>query len=124
MVYLTFDPSNTDVALEYSEAFKEIVSKLLEELPKLGVAADDIIIKTLSPHNTEVFPDSKHVEIILKTDSNRVTAPRIVEILSPILKVPYEVTRIYVGYEITEFFYEIAAFLFRRRRNWASNYDS
>lgn len=122
MAYLTFDPSSLELENLLEEVRSQIELSLQTRLPKLGVAEDDVVLK-IQKCNT-VSASKPHIEIILKTDNNRVTAPRIVEILHPILKAPFEVTRIYVGYWIVELFYELAAFIRRNERNWASNYDS
>lgn len=122
MAYLTLDPTTDELAQKLMERADNMKRQLRIELPKLGVDPNDIVFKILRCSTTAV--SEGHVEIILKTDNPRVTAPKVVEILAKVLEgIPFEVSRIPVGYWAVELTHELWAFLRQNRRNWASNYN-
>ncbi|RJR28020.1 hypothetical protein C4561_00755 [candidate division WWE3 bacterium] len=105
MAHLTFDPSSFELGLKVNELYDEILDALTVDLFTLGVAANDIIVKTL--RCTTDLCNVGHVEVILKTDNPNVTSDEIVRILSPLFgDIPFEVSRIFVGVP----------------GNWAANY--
>jgi hypothetical protein len=120
VAYLTFDPSSEDMEETIVQNIEQIEKALRQRLPLLGVATDDIVFKVWECKT--LVSSEEHIEIVLKTDNPKVTSPKVVEILEEVLDVPFEVSRIGVGYGLTEFLHEVIAFIFRHRRNWDSNY--
>ena len=96
MANLVFDPSSKELELALGSLFQQTLEVLRQELPKLGVKYDDIIVRFL--HCKTAYSSEEHVEVVLKTDNPRVTATEVVRILTPVFDViRFEVSRIFVG---------------------------
>jgi|GEM_PF-1870067 hypothetical protein len=122
MAYLTIVPTSARMEVALLEAQDAIVATLQEKLPHLGVAPNDILVRIESCSTLHVH-GGEHIEVFLKTDNVNVTADQIVKTLErPLLGLPFEVSRLHVGYFLPELWEEVKSFFYRKRRNWASNY--
>lgn len=106
MAHLRFVPSNKQLLKKLQLLWPQIVKALENSktgLPSVGVASNDIVLCMEKCITTKcTLP---HIEIVLKTGSKRVTIKKVFTMLSPIIKIPFEISRFYVD-----------------KDNWTSNY--
>ncbi len=117
MAYVTIEPVGECPEIDFQHALTD----LRIGLTKLGVSEIDCLLRIVE-NKTSWSSENPHAVVTVVTDNIRVTAEQVVKILASHLQVPFEVSRLYVGYLIPELVCELVAFFRQNRRNWASTY--